>query len=352
MIKAEFAPYTLHFREPATTSRQTMTEKQTYFVRVCDTERPDRTGVGECALFRGLSAEDGPDYEALLSDACRLAASGRVSDLPRVSSILFGFETAFDQYRAEQSPTPWEAGAEGIPINGLVWMGDKPTMRRRIREKLDAGFRCIKLKIGGIDFASELDLLREVRREFGPSDLELRVDANGSFTPHNALGRLDLLGQLSLHSIEQPLVPRRELWEDMRRLCELSPVPVALDEQLIGCHDTPYKRSVLSAISPAYVIIKPSLCGGFAQADDWIRWAEAEQIGWWATSALESDVGLCAIARWLTRRGRPSMPQGLGTGQLYMDNVSPSPLSVEGARLWHHPDRPLSLDSLKLQWRQ
>lgn len=341
MIKADWKSYTLRFRERAITSRDSMTQKTTWFVTVRSEEIPGGEAVGEVAMFRGLSAEDSPAFEATLDSACRTASACSsleelMESLPAVSSIRFGFESAL--IRAGMWPTSgketrWVAGQEGILINGLVWMGDKPTMKRRIREKLDSGFHCVKLKIGGIRFEDELELLADIRREFSPSDIELRLDANGGFTPANALDRLDRLSKLHIHSLEQPIKPRQ--WEDMRRICRLSPIDIALDEELIGFNSRQEKTALLDAVSPRYIIIKPSLCGGFRQADEWIAMARERGIGWWATSALESNVGLEALGRW-TASHAPSMPQGLGTGNLYLNNI-PSPLAMRGQRLWHIP---------------
>ena len=220
-------------------------------------------------------------------------------------------------------------------------MGDKRTMKNRIRQKLDAGFRCVKLKIGGIDFCDELDLLNSIRVEFPVSDIELRVDANGAFTPENAMERLERLSELDLHSIEQPI--RQGQWEEMALLCSRSPIPIALDEELIGFRSDEEKERMLDEIRPQYIILKPSLCGGFAEADKWIEIAGKRNVGWWATSALESNIGLSAIAQWVSRYS-PVMPQGLGTGALYINNF-PSPLRLEGDKLYHYC--PLKMDVVK-----
>ncbi len=329
MLKASFEPYTLHFKETAITSRSHMDVKETFIVKVWDEEVPDVVGMGECAIFRGLSAEDTPGYEDILGEACR-----NPSALPPVSSIRFGFETAIADLRNGGTgrfvDNGFTRGETPLVINGLIWMGDKRTMKHRIRQKLDAGFRCVKLKIGGIDFNDELDLLGSVRDEFSVSDVELRVDANGAFTPANAMERLERLSELELHSIEQPI--RQGQWEDMALLCSRSPVPIALDEELIGFRSDEEKKHLLDEIRPQYIILKPSLCGGFTEADKWIEIAGKRHIGWWATSALESNVGLGAIAQWVSRYS-PAMPQGLGTGALYTNNF-PSLLWLDGDKLY------------------
>lgn len=338
MIKASWCRYTLRFRFEARTSRDSMRLKDTWFVRLTDMESM-RTGIGECALFRGLSAEDSPLYEARLAEVCR---NFDPAALPRESSLRFGFETALESLRGDACDD-FTAGRESIPINGLIWMGDKEEMRRRIDEKLDAGFHVLKLKIGGIDFDQETDLLRYIRSRYAPGTLELRLDANGSFSPDNALERLHTLSQFSIHSIEQPV--RAGQHEAMARICRLSPIPIALDEELIGTRDPKEMSDMLDIIRPSYIILKPALCGGLSGASQWIGEARRRGIGWWATSALESNIGLAAIARWVSAAG-VVMPQGLGTGQLYFNNI-PSPLELRGDRLhydptdkWEIPDLP------------
>lgn len=264
----------------------------------------------ECALFRGLSAEDTPDYEWQLEYACNNPES-----LPAISSIRFGFETALLDMRNGGAgrfiTNSFTEGTTPIRINGLIWMGDKRVMKKRIREKLDQGFNCIKLKIGGIDFNDEIALLKSIRDEYSPDNLELRVDANGAFSPDTAMQHLERLAEYGLHSIEQPI--KQGQWDEMAALCRLSPIPVALDEELVGFKADKEKIRMLETIKPSYIILKPSLCGGFAESDRWIRLAEERGIGWWATSALESNIGLNAIAQWVSQYN-PVMPQGLGTG--------------------------------------
>lgn len=337
-MKVSWQRHTLRFRERAITSRDSMTEKPTWFVRIESHQLPGGCSVGEAAMFKGLSSEDTPDFEERLDTACRMASEcatleEALKSLPRISSIRFGFESALLRcglYPTSGKEARWLGGEEGITTNGLVWMGDKATMRRRIREKLDSGFHCVKLKIGGIDFEDEMELLAGIRREFSPSDIELRLDANGGFTPANALERLGRLSEFGIHSLEQPIKPGQ--WDDMRRICALSPIDIALDEELIGFSSTEEKTRMLDAVSPRYIILKPSLCGGFREAEEWISLAVERGIGWWATSALESNIGLEALGRW-TASLQPTMPQGLGTGNLYTNNTS-SRLEMRGERLW------------------
>ncbi len=337
MLKACYKPYTLHFKVPSGTSRGVMTVKDTYLIKVWDEASPDCYGLGECALFRGLGADDRPDYEAMLQRVCREINAIDSLDLSAWSSIRFGVETALLDLQNGGGgivyPSLFTQGEQSIEINGLIWMGDKVTMAKRIEEKLDAGFRCIKLKIGAIDFTEECALLASIRRRFRRDEVELRVDANGAFAPDQALERLKRLSDYDLHSIEQPI--RAGQWEAMARLCEATPLPIALDEELIGIADTTRKIELLECISPQYIILKPSLAGGFSGSAEWVELARQRGIGWWITSALESNVGLNAIAQW-TATLSTKMPQGLGTGALYTNNF-PSPLWQEGAVLKYNP---------------
>lgn len=332
-MKAAYEKYTLRFKNPATTSRNTMTEKETYFIKIWDEENPRKFGVGEAAIFRGLSADDTPGYEEKLREVCTKIDKIDKTDLSRWSSIRFGVETALADYYGGGTrmlyDTPFSRGESGIRINGLIWMGNKEEMKNRIAEKLAAGVKCMKLKIGGIDFESELTLISEIRKNFSPLDLELRLDANGAFKPEEALKKLATLSRYSIHSIEQPIAAGQ--WRQMARICAESPIPVALDEELIGVEETACKKALLDTISPQYIILKPTLCGGFSGADEWIKLSEERKTGWWATSALESDIGLNAIAQWVTSHP-VKMPQGLGTGMLYTNNI-PSPLRCKGDML-------------------
>jgi len=319
-----------------------MHTKRTYFLRVVLRDTGE-VAYSEVPLFEGLSAEDGPGFEQHLSALCRYGLDAYDGSL---SSLNFGLESAFASL-AGAPLSPWLLGKEGITVNGLIWMGDKATMLARVAEKLDAGFRVLKLKIGGIDFEDELDIIRSIRNRFSAGSLELRLDANGSFTPGNALGRLSRLAPFGIHSIEQPI--RAGQIAEMARLCRLSPVPVALDEELIACRTKDAARQLLADIRPQYIILKPALCGGFEAADNYIALARAMDIGWWATSALESNVGLYAIARWLACKS-VDMPQGLGTGMLYGNNF-PSPVELRGDRLFCRAGEPAPVP-MALDWRK
>ena len=335
----EIEPRTLHFKRPAGTSRGVYTTRRIHLVRLSDPHEPGRVGIGECAPLPQLSRDDLPDYEERLAAACaHLAESGEldVEALRPYPSILFGLETALAHFHAGNlafHDTPFSRGEAGIPINGLIWMGDYQMMLEQIERKIEIGFRCVKLKIGAIRFEEELALLRHIRAKLPAGKVELRVDANGAFTPAEAMEKLQRLAELEIHSIEQPI--RAGQWEEMARLAAASPLPIALDEELIG-HDTyEEKTRLLQTIRPQYIILKPSLHGGIHGCEEWIEIAGREGIGWWITSALESNIGLNSIAQWCATLGNP-LPQGLGTGALFTDNID-LPLEVRGDCLWFNP---------------
>lgn len=344
-LKAQWAPYRLYFKFEARTSRQTMLWKDTFLVRVFSTDSPEKAAIGECALFRGLSADDKPDFEQHLADACANPASVQTSET--YSAVRFGFESAMYRLNELNSKSKWSRGLVGIPTNGLIWMGDKATMTERVAAKLDEGYKVLKLKIGGINFEDELDILRQIRKTFSSDVLEIRLDANGAFSPAEALGRLEILAKFGIHSIEQPI--RAGQIEDMAAICGSSPIPIALDEELIGWRSKSEAAALLDAVKPAYIILKPSLCGGFAKADEYISLAQERNIGWWATSALESNVGLEAIARWLTDKHEIAMPQGLGTGALYTNNFE-APIVMRNCGLYFLPEGKWH-DFNELPWR-
>lgn len=334
---AEYKKYTLEFKRPSGTSRGVLHTKDSWFIRITDSSQPDNIGWGECGVLAGLSVDDNATYEAKLAEVCELIGEGErlLPQLIDYPSIRFGVEMALRSW-AQVDPfvlfdSPFSKGETGQWINGLIWMGEPDFMYRQIEEKLAAGFRCIKLKIGAIDFEQELTLLQGIRERFPGDTIELRVDANGAFTPENAMRKLEQLAQYDLHSIEQPI--RQGQWKEMARLCANTPLPIALDEELIGVHDSAQQEELIQTIQPQYLILKPSLLGGWAASQRWIDLAETKGAGWWVTSALESNIGLNAIAQWSATLGN-SMPQGLGTGQLYTNNVG-SPLEVVGEELWY-----------------
>lgn len=350
---------TLHFKQPAGTSRGTYLTRNSYYLTLTSDEHPDAEGVGECATLPDLSCDAIPEYEKTLRTVCQMVEQmGKIPyDMLRpYPSVLFGLETAFAnffhhaqiavsstfQYLDGLFDTPFAQGKEGITINGLVWMGTYDEMFRRMEEKLNLGFRCVKLKIGAIDFQQELDLIRHIRDVFPKEKVELRVDANGGFSPDDAMSKLEALAQYDIHSIEQPI--KQHQWPKMAELCRETPIPIALDEELIGVNVRSMKTALLDTIRPQYIILKPSLHGGIYGSMEWIEMANNRGIGSWITSALESNIGLDAIAHFAAKtygdadylvHGAPyvAMPQGLGTGQLFTDNI-PMPLEIRGDKLW------------------
>ena len=327
----------LHFKQPAGTSRGVYTTRKICLVHLYE---GDRHGVGECAPLPDLSCDALPDqeYTSILNKVCEdFCQSGEIDDdsLRDYPSMLFGLETALLNLQNGDRlfDTAFSRGETGIPINGLVWMGNHDEMLQRLEDKLEKGFRCIKLKIGAIDFDQELDLIRRIRDRFSFHEVELRVDANGAFPYDEALYKLELLSQYNIHSIEQPI--KAGQWAFMADLCRESPLPIALDEELIGVNDPAMKRHMLNIIKPRYIILKPSLHGGMAGCREWIETARDLGIGSWITSALESNIGLNAIAQFAASvyGDHITLPQGLGTGQLFTDNI-PMPLEIRNDQLW------------------
>ncbi len=331
----------LHFIRPAVTSRGALSVKETYYISLTDPTQPGVEGIGECALFRGLGADDRPDYADKVEEVCRAINEGcRMPDLTGWSSIRFGLESALESFRhgghGSVFPSDWSRGeGPGIRINGLVWMDAPDRMEEAAFAKVEAGFDCIKFKIGACDFRAELRMIERIRHRFGPDEVDIRLDANGAWRDdREALARLRARAPLDVNSLEQPVPARHE--ELLQAVVANSPIAIALDEELIGRNPETEATDLLSFIRPAYIILKPSLCGGFAGAEKWISEADRLGIGHWATSALESNVGLNAIAQWTARNGIPAMPQGLGTGALYLDNI-PSPLWLDGQYLRYNP---------------
>ena len=352
-LKAAYARRDLHFSFEARTSRGSMTDKETYLLRLVapddDPSDPRAPGaVGECAIFRGLSADDSPLYEQRLKALCRAINRGEPFDISEWSSLRFGLECALISVDRGFSqvlfPTAFTQGKQQLPINGLVWMDSVENMSRQVREKIARGFTTVKFKIGAHDFESEMKMLDQLRMTYGPDQITIRLDANGAFSPDDALEKLKRLSALDIHSIEQPI--KAGQWDRMAYLCENSPLPIALDEELIGVTSRDMKRKMLYYIAPQYIVLKPSLCGGLSGASEWAETADQFKIGWWPTSALESSVGLDAIAQW-TAATQPGVCSGLGTGQLYTNNFE-SPLSVDNGHLSRDPNKRIELDGL--QW--
>ena len=333
-MKIDIEERVLHFKQPAGTSRGVYTERRSWFVRISDGQR---TGIGECAPLPQLSCDDIPDYAEVLRGFCdQVEQTGEIpyEALRDYPSMLFGLETAMQTLHLPLLfDTAFSRGEVGIPINGLVWMGSYEEMLQRMEQKLEQGFRCVKLKIGAIDFDHELDLIKRIRQRFSHHEVELRVDANGAFSYEDALYKLELLSQYNIHSIEQPI--RQGQWFYMSELCRESPLPIALDEELIGVNEPDQKRHMLNIIRPRYIILKPSLHGGMMGTREWVSIARDMGIGSWITSALESNVGLNAVAQLCADiyGDQITMPQGLGTGQLFTDNI-PMPLEIRGDKLW------------------
>ena len=372
MYKIDISERTLHFKQPAGTSRGVYTTRHSYYLTLTSDELPGVEGVGECATLPDLSCDAKPEYEMTLRQVCQMVEQmGRIPyDMIRAyPSITFGLETAFASFfdaakkfleivpaegassssemlkqkgvsvpagmenLVDLFDSPFGKGEEGITINGLVWMGTYEEMLARLEEKLQAGFHCVKLKIGAIDFFKELDLIKRIRDVYTQEQVELRVDANGGFLPENAMSQLEALAKYDIHSIEQPI--KQHQWPKMAQLCRETPLPIALDEELIGVNVRSMKEALLDTIRPQYIILKPSLHGGIYGCNEWIQLANQRGIGSWITSALESNIGLNAIAHYAAKVYGPNveMPQGLGTGQLFTDNI-PMPLEIRGDKLF------------------
>ncbi len=345
-MKATYKQHNLQFKRPSGTSRGVLHTKETWFLVLRDN---NKIGIGECGILRGLSIDDKPDYEEKLQWLCKNIQRDKgelLQELRHYPSIRFGLEMALQSLKAENPmhlfPSAFTEGKAKIPINGLIWMGEKSFMKEQIEEKIEQGFHCIKLKIGAIDFEKEVELLQYIRKEFSAKAIELRVDANGAFHPDQALEKLKRLSELDLHSIEQPI--KQGQIEEMARLCQETPLPIALDEELIGVIQKEEKEQLLTQIKPQYIILKPSLVGGFAASNEWIAAAEKHKIGWWITSALESNVGLNAIAQF-TYQKDTNLPQGLGTGSLYTNNIT-APLEVKKEFLTYNPQKNWDLQSI------
>jgi O-succinylbenzoate synthase len=332
-MKANYHQYFLQFKNPSGTSRGVLTHKETWFIVI---EKNGKKGIGECGLLRELSIDDRPDYEEKLQWVCKNISLGEEilwQNLLEFPSIQFGVEMAFQSLKSENPfllfPSDFTNGQKSISINGLVWMGDEAFMKQQIDQKLADGFHCLKLKIGAIDFEKELQLLHYIRQNYTPEQIEIRVDANGAFDSETALTKLNQISGFKLHSIEQPIAKKQH--DRMAELCKTTPIPIALDEELIGVFTIDEKAALLHKMKPQFIILKPSFLGGFRGTKEWIDLAEKLNIGWWITSALESNVGLNAIAQW-TYLQKNLMPQGLGTGSLYTNNFD-CPLEVKNGRL-------------------
>lgn len=347
-VKVDYTRHRLNFRFDAGTSRGVLKTKDTYLVRVYADRFPSAFGYGEASPLPRLSIDDVPDFEEKLEEICL--------KLPEISlpqsehgilelvsqqvpekfpSIRFALEVALLDLLHGGNKRILKNGFYDhhtpLTINGLIWMGEPDFMLEQIRLKLEEGYNCIKMKIGSIDFDQECALLSYIRERYSSDQITLRVDANGAFLPGEALSKLQRLAEFAIHSIEQPIRPGQ--WEAMKGLCRTSPIPIALDEELIGLNDIKEKSRLLEEIKPQNIILKPTLIGGIRATREWISLAEEMQIGWWMTSALESNIGLNAIAQ-LASAYDPIIPQGLGTGQLYHNNID-SPLTIDKGRIFY-----------------
>lgn len=345
-MKAFYKQHILQFKQASGTSRGILKTKETFFLQI---EDKGKVGMGECAIFRGLSVDDTPDYEEKLQWLCANINKKKqelVANLVAFPSIQFGLEQALLSLKSTDIfnlfPSKFTSSEDVIEINGLVWMGEESFMKKQIEEKLKAGFQTIKLKIGAIDFKTEYKLLQSIRKDFSAKEITLRVDANGGFSPEDALEKLKYLSDLDLHSIEQPIQAKQ--WQEMAGLCEKSPLDIALDEELIGVFYKKDKQQILDTIQPKYIILKPSLIGGIAGSNEWISLAKKKNIGWWITSALESNIGLNAIAQYTYSLGN-KIPQGLGTGGLFTNNID-SPLKVNNGNLAYDKNQKWDVKSI------
>ena len=337
-MKAHFKKYDLQFKRPAKTSRGEYRMRTVWYLVL---EENGKTGIGECAPLPGLSKETPEEVETLLNGICAKPPYfvKNPESTTNISSVRFALETALldlqNGGRQILFPSAFTEGKQGIPINGLIWMGESDFMLQQIHEKIEAGYQCIKLKIGSFDFKKELEILASIREKYDAGQITLRVDANGAFRSEETMEKLHQLAQFGLHSIEQPIAAGQ--WEKMAEVCKKSPVSVALDEELIGIHIKMEKEKLLDAIQPQFLILKPSLHGGFSGCNEWIEAAEKRSIGWWVTSYLESNIGLNAIAQWTSHKNAQGY-QGLGTGSLFVNNIS-SPLEIRSEELYMNPKK-------------
>jgi len=344
-MKARHTQINLQFKFPAGTSRGVLLQKPAAFLIL---EQDGFIGIGECSTIPDLSIDPMEFYEQKLNEVCSWLNAGNNPDdidFSAFPSIAFGLETALLDLKAKGSkklfPSIFTEGKTGIPINGLVWMGDKTFMQKQISEKIAAGYHCIKLKVGTLDFETELEIIKDIRQQFSAQEIEIRLDANGGFKPEDALDKLEKLAVYHIHSIEQPI--KQGQLDAMANICQKSPIPIVLDEELIGIKSAD-KEQIIKKIKPAYIILKPSLLGGFKQSEEWIHLAEKHQVKWWITSALEANIGLNAIAQW-TYTLNSELPQGLGTGQLYHNNI-PSPLEILDAKLFYQAENDWDLSAI------
>ncbi|MEO8960707.1 MAG: o-succinylbenzoate synthase [Ginsengibacter sp.] len=350
MLKCSYQKYTLRFIRPGGTSRGILYEKETWIISLYDDTDTGKVAYGECGLFKGLSFDGKPGYEEKLSQICEQLPTQKQSVLSQLNewpSIYFGIEMVLKDWENNCNHVLFDneftQGEKGIDINGLIWMDNKESMISQMETKFEQGFTCIKMKIGAIDFESELGILQLIRGQFSSEQIEIRVDANGAFSVKEALEKLKRLSDFDIHSIEQPI--RQGQIPEMAELIKTSPIPIALDEELIGITDIGDKRELLEKLQPLYIILKPTLVGGFAGSQEWIDLIEEQAGQWWITSALESNVGLNAIAQFASTKNN-ALTQGLGTGQLYSNNFD-SPLQIQNGKLFFDKTLSWNFSNLK-----
>lgn len=338
-MKFSWMRHQLQFKSPSGTSRGVLRYKDSWFIQI---SKGDQYGIGECSIIEGLSPESPQDVQNILDDIPQHLKKGKEFLLERYSkapAVQFAIEMAFSGLDSHHPflhfDTQFTHHQQMIPINGLIWMGDIDSMMIQLEQKIKLGFSCIKIKVGAIDFESECELLHHIRKQYHSSDIELRLDANGAFQCEDVMSKLIRLSKYDIHSIEQPIAPGQ--LDEMAILCNTSPIPIALDEELIGINSEQDKENLIQKIHPQYIIIKPSLVGGWQGSNQWVSIAENHGVVWWATSALESNIGLNAIAQWVSTK-KTSMPQGLGTGGLFTNNIA-APLYLRGQYMGFDPNK-------------
>jgi o-succinylbenzoate synthase len=350
MLRVAYTPYTLQFKRPAATSRGALSSRLIYLLRAWETETPDVAGWGECGPLPQLSRDDWPDFADALREVCDVVNAGYMPapgdpvDLP---SIAFGLEMALRDLqmggRRQLWSTAFSRGEATLPTHGLIWIDTAEGLLRQVEAKIAAGFRVIKLKVGALPFAEEIALLRTVRRQHPAGSIELRLDANGAWSRTEAMACLEQLAPLAIAFVEQPIAAGQ--WPALAEICHNSPVPIALDEELIPIDGDEQGRRLLDIVQPQHLILKPALLGGFGRCESWIAEAEARGIGWWINSLLESNLGLNAICQWTSAVGGDRV-HGLGTGGLFANNFS-SPLQLADARLMLRPELPWDLPAFQ-----
>lgn len=362
MLKCRVYPQTFKFSFAAATSKSDLIDRKSWFPVISD---GDNFGIGECAPMPNFSIDWRDDFEDKLFSTCAAIQSLDYADLSeeyiyqnlgleQFPSIVFGFETAIKDLKNGGDRVIFRNSfvdqQRPIPINGLIWMSEVETMWQEINQKINLGFRCIKIKVGSrkVSFDEELSLLKKIRQNWGSDEITIRLDANGAFSSLEAQSKLEQLARFDIDSIEQPLKVRDPY---IVELCKISPISIVLDEELTTFEamrvDNPEldRRAFLQAISPQAIVIKPSLHGGLKASIEWIRAAEACNISWWLTSFLESNIGLNAIAQLATEYSDPLKIHGLGTGQIFSNNIS-SPLKVESASLHYNKNLQWDLSSI------